>query len=87
MVDGEPYCTVKINNPMFSVFHEPIYFILSMAYGLPFLSAPENNGVPVEYMIDYIRLYQNDDGVLYRIEEDNSLTEVKSIEELKSQNS
>ncbi len=43
-----------------------------MAYGLPFLSAPENNGVPVEYMIDYIRLYQNDDGVLYRIEEDNS---------------
>ena len=37
-------------------------------------------------MIDYIRLYQNDDGVLYRIEEDNSLTEVKSIEELKSKN-
>ena len=86
LVDGEPYCTVKINNPMFSVFHEPIYFILSMAYRLPFLSAPENNGVPVEYMIDYIRLYQNDDGVLYRIEEDNSLTEVKSIEELKSKN-
>ena len=76
-VDGEPYCTVRIDNPLMEVFHEPIYFILSMAYGLTFLPAPEDNRTePIEYKIDYIRLYQNEDGKLYHVGDDKELCEI-----------
>ena len=76
-MDGEPYCTVRIDNPIMEVFHEPIYFIISMAFGLKFLAAPEEDRTdPIEYRVDYIRLYQNEDGKMYHIGEDKELREI-----------
>ncbi len=69
-VDGEPFTHVDINNPMYSAFHTPIYFIISMAFGLPHISAPdESRTEPIEYKIDYIRLYQDQNGELYNFDE------------------
>lgn len=81
-LDGIPYCTVKINTPIFAVCHKPLYFILSMAYGLKHLAAPVDDGTPVEYFIDYIRLYQNENGHLYRIAEGRGPEEIAGINEL-----
>lgn len=83
LVDGEPYCTVTTDNPIFQFVNNPIYIIISMAYGLPFLKPPVQNGEPVEYFIDYIRLYQNEDGKLYRIVEGN-IEEIDSVDVLKT---
>lgn len=77
-VDGEPYAHLDIDSPIFNTFHTPIYFIISMAYGLPFLPPPEENRKePIEYKIDYIRLYQDDTGVLYDVNEDGTIKERK----------
>jgi beta-glucanase (GH16 family) len=74
-VDGIPYTHVNINNPMYASFHTPIYFIISMAFGLPYLPAPqEDRELPIEYKIDYIRLYQDDTGELYDINEQGGIT-------------
>ena len=76
-VDGEAYGTVRIDNELMKPFHNPIYFILSMAFGLPFLSAPDDDRTePIEYIIDYIRLYQNEDGKMYHVDDNNELIEV-----------
>ena len=76
-VDGEPYCTVRIDNPVFAVFQEPIYFIISMAFGLVFTAKPDDDRTePIEYIVDYIRLYQNEDGKLYHVDEDKKLCEI-----------
>ena len=73
-IDGEPCCTVRIDNPVMEVFHEPIYFILSMAFGLKHVSKPDDNRTePIEYMIDYIRLYQNEDGKMFKLDENKDL--------------
>lgn len=84
LVDGEPYCSIMINNPVFATFrNKPLYIILSMAYGLPFLDCPEDDGTAAEYFIDYIRLYQNEDGKLFkRSNGDTPFIEIKSMEEL-----
>lgn len=79
LVDGEPYTTVMISGDQWKVFHEPMYFILSMAYGLPFLPAPVWEGEDAEYSIDYIRLYQNGDGKLYKFTEDG-IKEINSVD-------
>lgn len=77
-VDGEPYCTVRIDNPVMEVFQEPIYFIISMAFGLTFTAKPdENRTEPIEYIVDYIRLYQNENGKLYHVDENKNLCEVE----------
>lgn len=79
-IDGEPYSVTRIDNEVMSCFHNPIYFILSMAFGLPFLSPPdETRTEPIEYMIDYIKLYQNDNGKLFRLDKDRNLVEVDDI--------
>lgn len=84
LVDGEPYCTVRIDTPIFATCHKPLYVILSMAFGLKHLNAPVDNGTPTEYFIDYIRLYQNKDGKLYRIiDSDTPPKEIASMDELK----
>jgi hypothetical protein len=45
-----------------------------MAFGLPFLPAPdEDRTEPIEYKIDYIRLYQDETGELYDFNEDGSI--------------
>ena len=76
-MDGEPYYTVRINDEFMEVFHEPLYFIISMAFGLKHLAAPEEDHAdPIEYYIDYIRLYQNEDGKLYHVGEDKELREI-----------
>ncbi len=76
-VDGEAYGTIRIDNEFMQPFHSPMYFILSMAYGLRHFSKPEENRIePIEYMIDYIRLYQNDNGKLYRVDENKDLVEI-----------
>lgn len=76
-VDGEPYCTVRIDNPIFAVFQDPIYFIISMAFGLKHVSKPDDNRTePIEYIVDYIRLYQNEDGKLYHVDENKKLCEI-----------
>jgi beta-glucanase (GH16 family) len=73
-VDGEEFARIDINNVMYSSFHTPIYFIISMAFGLPFLPAPdEDRTEPIEYKIDYIRLYQDETGELYDFNEDGSI--------------
>ena len=73
-VDGESYCHVDITNPALASFHTPIYFIISMAYGLPHIPAPqENRTEPIEYIIDYIRLYQDDTGELYDMDEETNI--------------
>lgn len=73
-VDGVPFTHVDINNPMYSAFHTPIYFIISMAFGLPHISAPEEDRTePIEYKIDYIRLYQDETGELYDFKEDGTI--------------
>ena len=71
-LDGEPYVRVDITNPMFALCHSPIYFLYSMAYGNKALGAvpEEDRTEPIEYMIDYIRLYQNEDGELYDMTKD-----------------
>lgn len=77
-VDGIPFTHVNINNSMYESFHTPIYFIISMAFGLPFLPAPEEGRTePIEYKIDYIRLYQNDTGVLYDVDAERKITPKK----------
>ncbi|MBR2043600.1 MAG: glycoside hydrolase family 16 protein [Clostridia bacterium] len=77
-VDGEVYGHMDIGNCMFSAFHTPIYFIISMAFGLPFLPAPdEKRTEPIEYKIDYIRLYQDETGVLYDVDEERRIHERK----------
>lgn len=82
-LDGEPYCTVNINNPIYAFCHKPLFFIISMAYGLKHIGKPIDDGTPVEYFIDYIRLYQNEDGHLYRIDGNNEPpTEVSGMDEL-----
>ena len=76
-VDGEPYCTARIDNMIFEVFHEPIYFIISMAFGLTHISKPdEDRTEPIDYIVDYIRLYQNEDGKLYHVDENKDLCEI-----------
>ena len=73
-VDGVPFTHVDINNPMYSAFHTPIYFIISMAFGLPHISAPEEDRTePIEYKIDYIRLYQDETGELYDFKDDGTI--------------
>jgi hypothetical protein len=48
-----------------------------MAYGLKHLPPPEENRTePIEYIVDYIRLYQNEDGKLYHVDENGELCEV-----------
>ena len=77
-VDGEVYGHMDIGNCMFNAFHTPIYFIISMAFGLPFLPAPEEGRTtPIEYKIDYIRLYQDETGVLYDVDEERRIHERK----------
>ncbi len=76
-VDGEPYCTVRVDNPVFKFTDQPIYFIISMAFGLKHVAKPdENRTEPIEYFIDYIRLYQNEDGKLYHVDENKQLCEI-----------
>lgn len=84
LVDGEPYCTVDIDNPVFAAFHQPIYFIISMAFGLKHIAMPVPTDVPCEYYIDYIRLYQNEDGHVYRTVKNAPPEEIGSIYELKT---
>lgn len=77
-VDGEVYGHMDIGNCMFKAFHTPIYFIISMAFGLPFLPAPDpDRKEPIEYKIDYIRLYQDETGVLYDVDENRRISERK----------
>ncbi len=79
-VDGEPYCTIRVDNPVFRFIHQPMYFILSMAFGLKHVAKPdEDRTEPIEYFIDYIRLYQNEDGKLYHVDEDNELREITDL--------
>jgi hypothetical protein len=49
-----------------------------MAFGLKHVSKPDDNRTePIEYMIDYIRLYQNEDGKMFhRNTETNEYFEV-----------
>lgn len=50
-----------------------------MAFGLPFLNPPrEDRTEPVEYKIDYIRIYQDETGRLYGFDKDGYLTERKN---------
>ena len=73
-VDGEPFTHVDINNPMYCAFHTPIYFIISMAFGLTHISAPdEDRTEPIEYKLDYIRLYQDENGELVDFNEDGTI--------------
>lgn len=75
-VDGESYYHTSIDNPLMAPFHVPLYIIISMAFGLPFLNQPkEDRTEPIEYVIDYIRLYQDDSGKLYDFNEDGSIKE------------
>ncbi|MEE0946043.1 MAG: glycoside hydrolase family 16 protein [Acutalibacteraceae bacterium] len=75
LVDGECHCRIDITNPMFKLCHTPIYFLFSMAYGNAAVAPPDDNRTePIEFCIDYIRLYQNEDGELYDMSEDKYLT-------------
>ncbi len=79
-VDGEPYSVTRIDNEVMACFHNPLYFILSMAFGLVQMSKPDDNRTePIEYMIDYIRLYQNENGKLFRLDKDRNMVEVDDI--------
>lgn len=77
-VDGECYQHIDINNEVCAPFHTPIYFIISMAFGLDasVVNPPrEDREEPVEYTIDYIRIYQNKTGKLYGFDEEGYLKE------------
>ena len=77
-VDGECYQHIDINNEVCAPFHTPIFFIISMAFGLDVscVNAPrEDREEPVEYTIDYIRIYQNETGKIYGFDEEGYLKE------------
>ena len=45
-----------------------------MAFGLKHVGKPDDNRTePIEYMIDYIRLYQNEDGKMFKLNENKDL--------------
>lgn len=82
-VDGEPYCTIRVDNPVYKFVDQPVYFIISMAYGLKHLKQPLENSTPVEYYIDYIRLYQNETGKIFKINaEEKTIEQIKSVYDL-----
>ncbi len=66
LLDGKRYCIFSIDDPIHAAAHYPVFLILSMALGLPFLGKPdeEHTHFPVEYKIDYLRIYQNEKGKL-----------------------
>jgi len=65
-VDGVCHWRVDITNPMLALCHNPIYFIFSMLYGSTYRIPPiEDRTEPIEFCIDYLRLYQDDRGELY----------------------
>ena len=70
LVDGESFCRVDIKNPMFALCHSPLYFIFSMLYGSKNRPQPiEDRTEPIEFCIDYLRLYQDDKGEFFDINE------------------
>lgn len=66
MTDGECFCHIDITNKMFNLCHNPLYFIFSMLYGSTERPEPiDDRTEPIEFCIDYIRLYQDEKGELY----------------------
>lgn len=69
LVDGECHCHIDITNPMFSLCHTPVYFLFSMLYGSTFVPQPiEDRTEPIEFCIDYLRLYQDDNGEMFDLD-------------------
>ena len=65
-VDDQPIWTIDISDPDgFSghEFHAPHFFILNLAVGGNFTGINQENGItaplPAQYLIDYVRLYDN----------------------------
>ena len=70
-VDGEYVWAINISNPdAFSghEFHTPHFFIINLAVGGNFTGIFNSNGItaplPAEYLIDYVRIYDNGHTIL-----------------------
>lgn len=82
------YCRIDVRPSPYAVFAQKIMckFTAELSNGpkidedywdvLEYHQSDDNCTEPVEYFIDYIRLYQNEDGKLYHIGEDKKLCEI-----------
>lgn len=63
-VDGQEYAAIDITEPVYNEFREEFFLLLNIAVGGAFAGRPdERTSFPQEMVIDWIRVYQDSQGV------------------------